>query len=221
MQVVCPCVVEAPPMATLTQRDKFRIVFATSSEERSPGLILSMHGAFFAGFPLYVLMHAGLTQGGRSAALACALLGIFGLVGFAEIAIGLGMLMRSERLAIDLRGRVYAGRSGFLFWGRSWAGPLEDFKQIRLSDLPRGRRGRSRRFVVEWLWCEPGLRPFRVLGWGRLQSFRFASNRRGIGSLECLRELQGIARDVGLPLIVSDHYYSAIGVDDLELDVHA
>jgi hypothetical protein len=46
-------------------------------------------------------------------------------------------LFRSEQLTIDLLQRNYSGRRGLPFWGERLGGPLDDFEEIRLVDIPR------------------------------------------------------------------------------------
>ena len=206
--------VEDAVLATLTERTKDRITFETTSEERTPGLLLLIHGSVFVGLPL-----CALTQYGVATVPAYILIGLIFLVGLAVAACGLNLLLRSEWLAIDLKRRAYFGRRGFLLWARRWAGPLEDFEHIRLCDIPCGRRGHHRRWVIEWEWSEKGRQPFRVSGWGWLKSFRIVSDRQVIGGLESLRELRGIAQDVDIPLILSKRYLEGLGVGDVELDI--
>lgn len=200
-------------MATLTVRDKDRIVFETTGDERAPGLLLLVHGAVFAGLPLNALLHHGVKS-----ASAYPLVLVVALVGLAEIGFALHLLLKSEWLVIDLPRRSYTGRRAVLPWGERWAGSLKEFNHILLRDVPRGRRGRRRRWVVDWVWREQGRRPFRVSGWGRLRSFRLAPSPPANDGLELLRALRAIAADAGLPLVVPERFLDGLGVSDLELD---
>jgi hypothetical protein len=49
-------------MATLTRHDEHRIAFETTGDERALGLLLALHGAAFAGAPLYALPAAILRR---------------------------------------------------------------------------------------------------------------------------------------------------------------
>ncbi len=200
-------------LATFTGYDQDRIVFETIADERAPGLLLLIHGAVFAGAPLYASALYGLK--GASAWL---LLVVGVLAGLAETAFASIVLLKSEWLVIDLRRRSYTGHRGVLFWGDKWSGPIGDFHHIRLSEVPRGRHGRHRRLVVEWVWAEPGRPPFRVTGWGRLKSFRITRCPQGGDGRGFLRDLRAVAEDVGLPLVVPERYVDGLGVNDREVD---
>ena len=201
-------------MASFVARDDEQIVFDTIGDERAPGLLLALHGSAFAGAPLY----AFILYGARNPS-AWPILVLFVPVGVAVLGHGLRLLLKSEWLVIDLRGRSHAGCRGGLFWGERWVGLLGDFDHIRLCDIPCGHRGRHRRWIVEWVWTNQERRPFRVSGWGRPESFRIAPRRRLGDDIEFLRELRGIAEDVGLPLLVPRRFLDGLGVEDSDLDL--
>ncbi len=199
-------------MATFTAHEKDRIVFETTADERVPGLLLLIHGAVFAGAPLYAVAQYGL-----KGASACLLVGAVVLLGLGEIAFSLILLLRSESLVIDLLRRCYSGRRGVWLWGEKWAGPIDDFDHIRLIEVPCGRHGRHRRLVVEWVWADEQRPPFRVSSWGGYHSFRLARGSQGSDGREFLRDLRTIAEDVGIPMLLPEPYLGGLGISDQQL----
>ena len=201
-------------MATFIAHDNKQIIFDTIGDERAPGILLVLHGSAFAAGPVYGLIVYGVRNSS-----AWPIVFLFVLVGVAVLGRGLMLLLKSEWLVVDLRARSYAGRRGFLFWGERWAGLLEDFDHIRLFDVACGHRGRHRRWVVEWVWAKQGRRPFCVSGWGRPKPFHIAPRPRVGDGVEFLRELRGIAEEVGLDLVVPKRFLDGLGVGDWEPEI--
>jgi hypothetical protein len=189
-------------MATFTTHAEDRIVFETTADERVVGLLLVGHSSIFIGAPLYGLIQYG-TRGDPWALLLVAVMLLAGMV---EAVLGLRVILKSEWLVIDLDRRTYSGQRRLLLWGESLSGPLGDFDHIRLSVVPYGRRKRHRRLVVDWVWRDDKHRPFRVMGWGRLKSFRSSPSRSTVGSVDFFDGLRAVARDSGLPLAVPKPY---------------
>ncbi|MGB2610411.1 MAG: hypothetical protein WBC80_15655, partial [Isosphaeraceae bacterium] len=61
---------------------------------------------------------------------------LFALVGVLICGWGLFPTLTSEWLVIDLSRGIYRGRRGVLFWHERLDGPLDDFEEVRIVDVP-------------------------------------------------------------------------------------
>ena len=129
--------------ATLISHDKDRVIIGTTADERVSGLLILFYGVLvgfvFVGVPVYWAL-----QSGRLSWWAYPPLFLFGLMSLAPLMAGLSILLQAERLVVDLRKRVYFGRRGVMLWGERFAGPLDDFDQIRLWEVLGKKKSRRR-----------------------------------------------------------------------------
>lgn len=201
-------------MPALISHTKDQIKFGTTADERGIGLLLIGHGACFAGFPPYALIQFGAPRDPA----AWLLLLLLCAIGVFECRAGLATVLNSERLTLDLVHREYFARRGWLMWGETFQGSLDEFKCIRVTAVRGGRRGRT--WDVDWVWRGEKHPPFRVSGWVRVRSFRLAPHPASEIPVYVLATLTKIAHDAGVPLNVPDVYIDRLGVADPELDAY-
>jgi hypothetical protein len=118
-------------VATFIWHDDRRIAFKKTGGERTGGIILLGFGALFAGRPITWLSRAAPPD-----MYAILFLILFALVGVLICGWGLFPTLTSEWLVIDLSRGIYRGRRGVLFWHERLDGPLDDFEEVRIVDVP-------------------------------------------------------------------------------------
>ena len=85
--------------------------------------------------------------------------------------LGLFLTLKSEWLVIDLGRGTYRGRRGMLFWRERLDGPVDDFDEIRIVEVPCEHDPNKRQWAVAWIWTNQLHQPFLVRYWGRLNPF--------------------------------------------------
>lgn len=140
-------------------------------------------------------------------------------VGVGVVFYFLRLVLLSEDLKINLRDRTYKARRGLLIWCEILRGDLSDFDTIQVVSVPADDGSGLLFWVVEWVWRDETLRPFRVDSWRRAKSFRLLSAVQESDRLSFLSVWHRIATDVGIPLVVPKAYssytgYKISGTDD-------
>jgi len=195
---------------TLTRLDTDRIVCKTIIEERLFGALWAACGTLFTIVGLYALMQGRMDYGKF----------LFLLASLAIIWIGMIHVgaLKTEWLVVDLRRRTYKGRRGLLFWTERLRGPLEDFDQIRLAQVPADHREGRPGWALEFVWRHDAHRAFRVTQWRRPRSFHLEHCWGDLDSRSLLRNLKAMSRYTGLPLEVPKAYLASLGLFDSEID---
>ena len=118
-------------MARFIRHDDRRIVFKRTGDERVDGLIPVGFGALFASTPVSWLFEPPPPD-----MYAIPIVVLFAVIGALICVYGLFLILKSEWLVIDLRRGTNRGRRGVLFWCERLDGPLDDFEEIWIVDLP-------------------------------------------------------------------------------------
>ncbi len=203
-------------MATFIRHDDRRIVFKRTGDERTGGLIVVGFGALFASIPLYWLCQPGPPDPYRIYLLA-----LLASVGGLICVWGLSLILPSERLVIDLDHGVYSGSRGLPFWRERFRGPLEDFAEIRIVDVPYEHDPNQRQWAVVWIWKNELHQSFLVRYWKRPSSFHLTRSWHDGDRLKFLRTLKGMAECTGLPLGVPTTYINQFGLFDIAGELSA
>lgn len=195
-------------MPTLTRLDTDRIVCKTIVEERLFGAMMAACGTLFTIVSLYVLMQ------GRDYGMVPFIVASLAIIWIGMIHMG---ALKTEWLVIDLRRRKYKGRRGLLFWAERLRGPLEDFDQIRLAQVPADRREGRPGWALEFVWRHHTHRAFRVDHWRRPRSFHLERCWGELDSRSLLRNVKAMSQCTGLPLEIPKTYLDSLGLFDSEI----
>jgi hypothetical protein len=201
-------------VATFIRHDDRRIVFKRTGDERTGGLIVMGFGALFASMPIYWLCQAAPRDPYRIPILI-----LLASIGILISGWGWSLILASEWLVIDLSRRTYKGRRGLPFWRERFEGPLDDFEEIRIVDVPWEHDPNQRQWAVAWIWKDQLHEPFIARYWKRPRSFHLTRPWTQDDRLSFVRTLKGMAKCTGLPLGVPRAYLDHIGVFDLSGDV--
>ncbi|GAC1334774.1 MAG: hypothetical protein NVSMB14_01960 [Isosphaeraceae bacterium] len=200
-------------MTTLTVRDDERIVFETTYDDRMEGSGYMLLGTILAMFGMFCIRE----EHGR---LLSVLIGVLlcGL-GIASLVFGLSIVIRYERLTLNLSDRTYDGERNWQFGGETWSGPFEDFDHVGLvAKYKRARRSSDwvRYWVVEWVWRDERKKPLKVSIWAQAPIFTQTLPPARDARLEFLRSLRNLAETTGVPFHVPLDYLEMLGIEPAE-----
>ena len=201
-------------MTTLTVRDDERIVFETTYNNRMEGSGNMLFGNFIAMFGV-LLIHQGRFL---PIVIGVSLCGL----GLASLVFGLSIVIKYERLTLNLRDRTYDGERNWQFGGEKWSGPFEDFAHVGLIAKYKQRtrgRGWNRYWVVEWVWRDERKKPLEVSTWERVTVFTKSLPPARDARLEFLRDLRNLAETMSVCFYVPLDYLEMLGVEPKEFGV--